>query len=393
MNEPQTSPETPAHEDIVLWVLDALDADEAQRVKQAVEADAARTEQAAQVRAHVDLYDAMPDAPPPPSFERITLQTRADTRHNFVLLAVAASIFLAVGVGIWALFPKDSPTEQTTAVVARSGWSWTFGDGRPHQADDTGVIWGVRRGVLARTWNGPAELRWQSGGRGVHLIASSGTAIRWVSAETIEIERGHAWFEVEPARSLEADDFRVRFGDHTVRVVGTVFVVDANQGRVEVVRGQVEVDGAGVSQDQRWAKGAVTAHKAAPIAWLPKAMLELGREAGRGEDVFLLTFRNPSAVTVRLPAPPGNRTGLWMEWLDKQGQRLKSLPIPPQALEGDRKWLWEGQDVDLPPGGERTVWIRFRAAERPAGAYRCRALVRPAGAPPVLSNPLGLEER
>ena len=379
----------PTPDELALWALGALEPGDAERVERAVADDATLADESARMRAHLDLYDAMADAPPPPSFsrvERALRRSRPDAvvpvqRHAVPIWAMAAAAVLLAGVGLlFALKERGSdptPTPPTTILIG-DGWQMTK----------------TQHGLDYRAADAAAELRWQSEGRGIHLIADRGTTVRLdPDAAHVRLLAGRAWFEVEPARTLGAEDFRVSIEAHTVRVVGTVFTVDAARRQVAVVRGRVEVDGTAVDHGHAWTQGAVAPRPGGAVSWLPRPTLTLAQNQERAGPIFALTLRNESAVTVYLPAPAGDRSGLWMEWLDKDGQRLQSLPIRPQALEGDSAWLRGDRPVALAPRGERTLWIRFRAAERPAGAYRCRALVRPAGAPPILSNPLGLEDR
>ena len=377
-------------EDLALWALGALDADEAARVERAVDRDPARAALASRMRAHSDLYDAIPDAPPAPAFETVGVDATPPARQGWAWTWIAAAAAVLIGIGAvgWWVFREVDDLDSVQTATVRVGANWMASTDRSQTPVSEGALT-TRPAAVFSAVNGPAEARWQSGGRSVHMIANVGADVTWRSASHVHIEEdGPVWFSVEPARSVRAPDFVVTYGDRTVRVVGTEFVVAPRADRVAVLRGQVEVNSSPVAAGERWSQGGV-AKLAAPevMDWLPRATLTLAHENGAAGDVFLLTFRNPSAVTVGLPVPAPNRPGLWMEWLDRTGKRLKSLPIPPGAVEGN---AW--QDGALPPQGARTVWIRFRATERPAGAYRCRALVRPTGAPLVMSNPLALED-
>ena len=345
-----------------------------------------------------DLVDravqALPPAPPPPPFARIRAAlahppsgTGTPRRKTRAAWRIAAAAALIAALGLFALSgprSENTPPDSHTAVVLGSGWAREAGP--TSLATDT----------LLTAADGPAEVRWRHAGRGLRLLADAGTRLHVRAGHHVDLAEGRVWIEVEPARTLGANDVVVTAGAHTVQVVGTVFTVQALSGRavqVDVVRGKVKVDQTPVAAGMTFVSGAAKPQQRPVAPWLPAPTLVLARgQAAPDEMVFSLQLQNRSAVTLPLPAPAGNRTALWVQWLDREGREVRSVPVRPTHVEGEEAWVRGDRALRLPPDAVRTLWIRFRAGDRPPGAYRCRALVRPAGTAPVLSNVLGLED-
>lgn len=154
-----------------------------------------------------DIWAALPGAAqlldePAPRAATVVPIRRSGRRLPVAQLALAASLVLAVGIGIFFLFAR--PAAYSTAI-------------------------------------GEQKVATLEDGSRIALNTDSSVEVRYdASARLVELEHGEAMFEVA---HNSARPFLVRAGDKQVRAVGTSFVVRREGGEVVVtlLQGKVEV--------------------------------------------------------------------------------------------------------------------------------------------------------
>lgn len=145
----------------------------------------------------------------------------------------------------WALLGLSAALAATLVVVLRP----------PAPSPSAPAIWAVTEGAHVSAGDRRTEIALDDGSR---VVLEPRAAISGLTRSPVEVslalERGTALFRVarDPARS-----FRVRSGDVEVRVIGTVFSVTREAGRVsvEVEEGRVEVHAEAVhvlGAGERW---------------------------------------------------------------------------------------------------------------------------------------------
>ena len=109
MNErssrPSSLPATCSHDELVLHALGRLDPRRREEVVAALARDPELAREAAQVSAHLGLYDRLPAAPEPPPFARLVARlgpqqarAAASRRRRWIPWAAAAGLLVTLGV-------------------------------------------------------------------------------------------------------------------------------------------------------------------------------------------------------------------------------------------------------------------------------------------------------
>jgi len=389
------------HADLVARALDALAGPERARVDAALEADPGLRRRFEEVAGHLLQYDRLPPAPPPPAYARLAaaldddaapdlrvlrLQRPEGARRRGLLgnVALAAA---AVVVGLLLYRPWGSDREGGLYVVPGEGMELVRAGGAVPAPAQARVP--ARSGDVLRCAQA-AEVRF---GDRVRVVLDGGAALRVEAEDALALERGRAWFEVAPGA------FEVRTIHGPVRVVGTAFEVDLRSGTLEVAvaQGWVIAGGHEILAEERLLHGRVGLDALGAGAWFRRPALHLsdgGAPHALGRPLELrLGFRNPGRVPLVVPGPAAARTALWLSFEAPDGRVLGELPVLEANVTAGREVLQPGGSLELAPGSQHVLALKILPPFGSPGAYRCRALYRPAGQPGVLSTTLELEVR
>lgn len=399
------------HADLVARALGQLAGAELERVDAALEQSATLRQQFEEIAGHLLQYDNLPPAPSAPAFERLANALDADTARDTS----------AADLGVLRLQSAEHPAPRLTlrpwiAAAAAAAVLVALFVWRPWQPDGQGgpglhVVAGrgltlVRDGVALPT-PAHARLAIQAGdvlrceaaaearlGERVRLVLDGGGSLRIDANDAVTLERGRAWFEVTPGA------FEVRTTHGPVRVLGTAFEVDVREEAlvVAVGHGRVAASGVEIRTGERLEGGVVHADARPAGAWFRRPALRLEHDGQSphplGTELSLrVVFHNPGQVPLVLPGPSAGRTALWISFETESGRILRELPVLEANVIRGRDLLREGAGVALEAGSQRALTLKILPPVGSPGAYRCRALYRPAGQPGVLSTPLDVEVR
>jgi len=387
-------------EDLVAHALGGLAPTDRERVDAALERDLDLRRRLDDVVTHLAIYDRLPPAPPAPPFARLAAALPDSTPGRgpraFPVWRVAALAAAAVLVGILLLDRRSpAPGAGGTAadvlrVVPGVGLE-VVRAGKRLAADAAGT---ARRGdVLACTR--PAEARL---GERVRVVLDGGARLALEEGNAVTLVEGRAWFEVAPG------PFEIRTPYGPVRVLGTAFDVDLRNGHLEVgvVHGRVAAAGHEIGPGERLSEGRV-AQVAGGAAgdvgtWFRRPVLRLEAESAgphpRGTPLVLrLVFQNAGQIPWRLPGPGTARTAIWLGFETVAGRVVQEVPVLRTNVIAGADVLRPGPGEILAPGQMRSVTIKILPPVGSPGAYRLRALWRPAGRTSVLSTPLEFEVR
>ncbi len=391
MNDPVT------RDDLVARALNALPEDDRARVDAAIEADEALRLEFEAVAGHLLHYDALPDAPPPPPFERIAKRMDADADPDLRVLRLGEEKRLSLWI------PAGAAAAVAAAFVLL--WLWMKPPDRTPQPDFTvgdGMSYGRSRPAFGEgevTYflfadDGPAEAHI---GDRVRVVLED--AQLWPLAENrVALDhRGRAWFEVKPGEK----PFVVETLFGKVTVLGTSFEVDLREEdlRVTVEEGRVRVQEvvvpAGHAYSQR--AGRMPFVASTPGSWfrLPSLAVDVrGPVPTVNKPLELaLTLRNATHLDMPLEGPGSARTPVWLRFESAKGELLGELPVLPANVITGAELLDPRGSVVLAPGSSKVLAVRILPPFASPGAYRCTALYRPEGQAPVLSSPLQIEVR
>ena len=153
-----------------------------------------------------------------------------------------------------------------------------------------------------------------------------------------------------------------------------------------------------VAAGERLVGGALKQHVQRPGAWFRRPTLRLeapgpGPHPLREALTLRLVFSNPSHLPMQLAAPAAARTPLWLSFETPEGKVLRDLPVLGGQVRAGADLLKPGRGLDLSPGESRVITLEILPPVGSPGAYRCRALYRPAGQQPLLSSTLAFEVR
>lgn len=382
--------------DLIDLALGRLDAPAREHVERSLTRDPDAQRRFRAIRDHLDLYDRLPPPPPPRPFAwiRADLPPRqADARGSsaaprrpwaWALGSVAAVV--VAGLALHLVLPGGNGVDG----IGRAGeglCACRDGDGvlRRHPLLAVGDVLVARE--IVEAWLGPR----------VHLVMDDGTTLELLDETTVRLEKGRAFFEVESGPFL----VRTLFGD--VRVRGTAFEVAVGQDGLEVrvAAGRVDVAGRTIIAGTGLENGEIVALDGEVGPWFrrPRLGLASGGPVPPGRPVSLeFSLVNPGMLTVELSGPEGVRRALWLEVVDPTGE-VHDLPVSPNTFEPTSEA--RGNGGPLPPQGgyrlgpheRRRLVARFARPFTRRGTYRCRAMYRPEGEPPLLSEIVLVEVR
>ncbi|MFO0933274.1 MAG: FecR domain-containing protein [Planctomycetota bacterium] len=336
--------------------------------------------------------DAAPAAPPPPPVARVWEAVRLDATRRArrrLVLAVAAGLCVAIGAGAWFAADRGGSGGPAAVVV---------GLGRA-AAPEAFVL--RRAGAGAVPWDGVVA-PWDD------LEAREAATLDLAAGATLALEAGARVVVASGARAVQAAG-RVRYdvrhdpsrpftvvaADVEIVDVGTRFVVDvapaepaaapgspSGSGRVLVTveEGEVRVGGAQGPSRRLGAGRGLALVGGVPTGedWSVDArpVLHLDVETPNpraGEPVVCrVTLRNPTDAWLPLPAS-GAGGPVWVEVTGSDGVRVPirvtdAMRLPPRT------------PTVIPPRGEAVVRVQFERTFASPGAYRLRAVYRPADA-------------
>lgn len=388
--------------------LGRLDPARREALERACLADPALGERARTVRDHLARYDALVDAPspPPPPYARIAarLQDRAhadrraarrDAWHRPLwspiwkpalglgALAVVLTI-LSSTLSVFAPKPEHPVATRAFGVAARGVQVRRMGtllEGR-----ETWLAPGDRL-----TAHAPAEATL---GERVRVVLDTGADLTLTSASRVDLTRGRAFFAVAPGA------FAVDTPHGTVQVLGTRFEVSVDGGpgsnglEVRVEEGTVALGETRIEAGSEWAGHALRTLRGDDVGgWFrrPRLALALPAEAVPGTAVEgALVFVNPTTLAVSVAGPDPVRTSLWLEVETPDGQ---VLDLPLARVEDPASPLRPGVVLHVRPEASIRVPVRLARAFDEEGVYRCRAMYRPEGRPPLVSEVVTVEVR
>lgn len=404
MNPHDPTPGRLRDEDLVARALDQLAPEARAGVDAVLEHDAAARARFEAIAAHLLVYDQLPPAPPPPPFARLAAALASDDgdaapdltilalqrgapapRRRPWRIAAAVAAVLLCGLLVWR--GSRTPDHPTLTLVAGHGIERIAADGTPQPAPARAAV-RVRRGDVL-TCREPAEAH--LGGR-VRLVLDAEARLRIDDAARVTLERGRAWFEVEPGA------FEVATRHGPVTVLGTAFEVDVRGEdlAVAVAHGRVAAGGRAIDAGMRLAGGMVGASSTPAGAWFrqPRLRVEQPGPARVGAPLALtLVLENPGRVPIPLRRPSDVRHAVWLHLEDAEGRPVAELPVLQGHIRGPAGFLAPGAAATLHPERPLRVAIEIPAPFTSAGIYLCRALYRPAGRPGVLSDARRLEVR
>ncbi|MBL9087557.1 MAG: FecR domain-containing protein [Planctomycetia bacterium] len=332
--------------------------------------------------------DALPPAPPPPPVAGVWEAARHDGRvraRRRAMLAVAAGLLLAVGVSVAVRPPGAGRTDATRSatvtlalgrtatpealVVRRGGEAMPRADEDLAPGDD----------VEARD---AAVVALASGAR---LALEPGARLTLTSGARVAQHDGRVRYEVDhdPRRPFTVVAAGVEIVD-----VGTRFVVDVapratgeggsapggDRVLVTVEHGEVRVSGRalGAGLGRALVDGRAVGDDW-PLDGRPVLSLdvETANPTAREPVVCRVTLHNPTDAW--LPLPAADAGPVWLEVVGPDGTRVpvritEAMRLPPRSATA------------IPPRGEVVVRVQFERTFASPGAYRLRAVYRPADA-------------
>ncbi len=346
--------------------------------------------------------DALPPSPVPPSAARVWEAVHRDAAlraRRRRTLAVAAGLFVGIGASLWIVRGRASDGRAPETVV--------LGLGRATAPE----AWTLRRaGVRVDRWDGGVAPLDDLEARDVAAIdLAAGAALAFEPGARVEVRSGAR--VVQRAGRVRYDvrhdprrPFTVVAAGVEIVDVGTRFTVDVGPGdaiegagtqgagtqgagtadigssgrarvlvtveagevsvggrRLGVGRGLAVVDGRPVGED--W-----------PVDARPVLALDVETANPRaGEPVICrVTLRNPTDAW--LPIPDAGTGG--PVWLEVTGP--DEVRVPVRVTDAMR--LPPRSPTAIPPRGEAVVRVQFERTFASPGAYRLRAVYRPADA-------------
>jgi hypothetical protein len=377
----------PSDHDLIAHLLGHLDPPRRERVERAL-ADPRRPELAARharIADHLALYDAL-DAPPPPPFATLeaALPRARPARRATVLpsprAAWALGAALAVVVAGLALLLTSGPATEG-AVIGRAGEGLEIvAAGRTSTRPATGAL---RAGDVL-TAARPAEA-WL--GERVRVVIDADARLELLGGEDVRLHAGRAYFEVAPG------PFRVRTPHGDVKVVGTTFEVSVAGGELAVymASGSVEVAGRTLDAGMALDASGVGSFEGRVGDWFARPVLRLAVEGGtarKGDVALRFTLENPGHVPIEVAGPEGVTAALWLQVRDPASV-VRDVAVA--AAGSGTGPLPSGRPLRLGPRGSTSFTLRFGRPFDAEGAYRCRAMYRPDGESPLLSEELLVE--
>jgi ferric-dicitrate binding protein FerR (iron transport regulator) len=311
---------TVGHEDLVALALGALEGADADRVREAADADPALAAELAAVRAHLAFHDRAPEIRPAPALWeglRARLDRPAPRRPFLARYWMAAA---AAALVVFALADPRGDRPQPVPLFGR-----------------------LERSAGAYTAEGVSRVRI---GDDVTVTLDDGTTFAPLSSSRLALRAGRAFFEVAPGgRGL-----RVLAGDLQATVTGTTFLVglDGGRGYVFVESGEVRC-GRG-DEDARVAAGetfgAPPLSAARARAWFSRPTIGA---TILDATTLRVVIRNEMPDAIELAPPTGGEPFLFATY----GGR--DHPLTPPELEAP---------LALAPGEERSFEARL---PRPLG--------------------------
>lgn len=347
------------------------------------------------------LFDALPEAPPPPPFERVAARLAASgaevegvgarlrlLKRRLVVSAAAAAILVAAGLVFLTMRPRSS--SHPDSVVRRPVEVATLsGTVRVRRGDREIALADAREDDVVEATS-PARVR--IGSRATAVL-STGTALVLDGTSDLRLAGGTAGFDVPHAAGAPA--FTVRAGERRIVDRGTRFAVSVRLGSasaaeavgVAVLEGAVEVDGVRVEAGRGASVTAAGTEGATPTPLSrPEATLSIADpDVAVGGAVTLgIHLVNRSPFPCPWPVTDDVSVPLLLEVTDP-ARTARTLRVTRDAVvvEGTPEPFLEG-GLSAP---SHVLTVRFAALFPAPGTYRLRAVWPADGNVPETASP------